>query len=134
MSLDAALSLLSDARSGLAAIARQERDSLLPGEACARIDELVAAIETWSADKVAAPRLSAEALRRTRRLQRNLRFSLNRLESAEFDARQLEGVFRALLVFEEALERERNVRAEAVSDAAALLRLEIGYVLTAPGG
>ena len=40
----------------------------------------------------------------------------------------------ALFVFLEALERERNVRAEAVSDAAALLRLEIGYVLTAPGG
>jgi hypothetical protein len=134
MSLEVALSLLSDARSGLAAIERHERDALLPGEACGRIDDLVAALETWPVEGGAVPRLSAEALRRTRRLQATLRRSVDRLQSAGFDGLQLDGVFRALLTFEEALEREGNVHAEAVSDAGTLLRLEVSYVLTAPGG
>ena len=134
MSLDLALSLLADAQSGLDEIARRERDALLPGEACGRIDELMAAIETWPADRAAAPSLSAQALRRARRLHANLRCSVDRLQHVGFDARQLDGVFRALLVFEQALEREGHVRDEAVSDAATLLRLEVGYVLTPPSG
>lgn len=132
MSLDLALSLLADAQSGLGEIARREREVLLPGAACGRIDELMAAIEAWPADQAVAPSLSAGVLRRARRLHANLSCSVDRLQNDGFDARQLDGVFQALLVFEQALEREGRYRAEAVSDAATLLRLEIGYVLTAP--